>query len=501
MATHKDFKTFAVKYNKEFEIAGIHKMKKAELIKAIEDKLKKSRKEIRDEYKQLKNMVKVTKPKTTTVTKPKTTTVTKTKTRKLKYDETTLRKMYPILINAPLSTEAKKFTKAELDIAYTKAEKVLSTVEAGKWKEAYEDKYKQQEIKKKIRKEIFSKPKTKVKKEPVKKQPVKKEPKKKVVPKKAHNKFMKDLREQPINQTLVDKLDKPNINITKLGGQGFTVIAHYKQDGKKMTPLRIPLNVTNPELLKPEKERKKEEPKKKPAPKKEDEVRPIEKVPRKERQVQLIDAEKILKTKYGEFFAPLTDIKEVLPIMENVMDKLSNYKFNNKNKITENQIFKFYDDSKIPRPSDTGFDDFINDPKINFNNIPNYPTSINFNTTQINTITRRYRNNKFYFGENEVLQGFLLDASLMFLVYKDLYESNNKILKNINNLDIESTKLINGYLYMIDVLSKTKTYKIYLEYLHGKKKNNRKKILNYLKDNNISGSNIIKIDSVLQSKN
>ncbi len=61
MVTHIALKKFGVKYNKEFKIAGIHKMKKAELIKAIEDKLIKSRKEIKDEYKQLKNMVKVKK--------------------------------------------------------------------------------------------------------------------------------------------------------------------------------------------------------------------------------------------------------------------------------------------------------------------------------------------------------------------------------------------------------------------------------------------------------
>jgi len=61
MVTHIALKKFGVKYNKEFKIAGIHKMKKAELINAIEDKLKKSRKEIKDEYKQLKNMVKVKK--------------------------------------------------------------------------------------------------------------------------------------------------------------------------------------------------------------------------------------------------------------------------------------------------------------------------------------------------------------------------------------------------------------------------------------------------------
>jgi hypothetical protein len=69
MVTHLQLKKFGVKYNKEFKIAGINKMKKSELIKAIEDKLIKSRKEIKDEYKQLKNMVKVPKPKP--IPKPK----------------------------------------------------------------------------------------------------------------------------------------------------------------------------------------------------------------------------------------------------------------------------------------------------------------------------------------------------------------------------------------------------------------------------------------------
>ena len=58
MATHQDYKKFAVKYNKEFKIAGVHKMKKAELINAIEKRLYKSRTEIIDEYNKLKNMVK-----------------------------------------------------------------------------------------------------------------------------------------------------------------------------------------------------------------------------------------------------------------------------------------------------------------------------------------------------------------------------------------------------------------------------------------------------------
>ena len=57
MATNKDYRKFAVKYNKEFKIAGVHKMKKNDLINAIEERLSKSRKEIRDEYKQLKNIV------------------------------------------------------------------------------------------------------------------------------------------------------------------------------------------------------------------------------------------------------------------------------------------------------------------------------------------------------------------------------------------------------------------------------------------------------------
>jgi len=64
MATHQDYKKFAVKYNNEFKIAGVHKMKKADLINAIEEKLTKSRKEIRDEYKQLKQMKKENKTPT-----------------------------------------------------------------------------------------------------------------------------------------------------------------------------------------------------------------------------------------------------------------------------------------------------------------------------------------------------------------------------------------------------------------------------------------------------
>ena len=156
MVTHIALKKFGVKYNKEFKIAGIHKMKKAELINTIEDKLKKSRKEIRDEYKQLKNMVKVSKPKTTTVSKPKTTTVKKTKVRKLKYDEDTLRDMYPKLIGAFLTEQNSKYTKDELTIAYGKVDKVIkSSVEARKWKEAFEDKYPNKELKKEKLKKCF----------------------------------------------------------------------------------------------------------------------------------------------------------------------------------------------------------------------------------------------------------------------------------------------------------------------------------------------------------
>ena len=448
MATHTDYKKFAVKYNKEFKIAGVHKMNKTALINAIEEKLSKSRKEIRDEYKQLKNMVKEKKTPA-----PKKTPAKKTP--------------------APKKTPVKEETDYETDLSAFLVDD-----------------------------EPKPKPKPKPKPTP------KPKPKTKTMTIKYLNRYayMTGDSKQKFSES---DLKTYYYNVDKhLEGVQLSEWKRVYNDNRRVGKKKLKGKSEAPKKEQPKptpKPTPKPAPKKKVVPKKtqpkEDEVRPIEPVKKKEFN-PTFDTERLFKTKYGEFYAPLTDIEEVLPIMENVLDKLSNYKFDNENKITENQIFKFYDYSKIPRPSDTGFDDFINDPKSSLDNIPTYPTALNLNTTEIYTVIRKFINNKYYFGINEVIQGFLLDAGVMFYVFKDLYVSNNQILKNINNLDIKSTKLINGYLFMIDVLSKTKTYKIYLEYLHGKKKNNPKKMFNYLQKNNIAGSNIIKIDSVLNpSKN
>eukprot|EP01046_Picozoa_sp_COSAG06_P009254 COSAG06_NODE_480_length_15163_cov_50.478757_17_plen_361_part_00 len=118
-----------------------------------------------------------------TNTPVKKTKVKKTNVRKLKYDEETLRDMYPKLIGAFLTEQNKKYTKDELTIAYGKVDKVIqSKVEARKWKEAFDEKYPNKEIKQQKINKMFSKPKSKQKlKEP---KPVKK----KVVPKKKNNK-------------------------------------------------------------------------------------------------------------------------------------------------------------------------------------------------------------------------------------------------------------------------------------------------------------------------
>ena len=144
MATNKDYRKFAVKYNKEFKIAGVHKMKKNDLINAIEERLSKSRKEIRDEYKQLKNIVTVKKtPVKTPVKKPvEKTPVEKTPVKKeLIYNTKTLRQMLPILIDAPIASDVRKYTKSEIDIAYTKVDSILKGYELREWKEKYNDKY------------------------------------------------------------------------------------------------------------------------------------------------------------------------------------------------------------------------------------------------------------------------------------------------------------------------------------------------------------------------
>ena len=63
MATHQQYKNFVKKYNSEFGFRGYTKLKKQELINKIESVLDKSRKEIKDEYKKLKEMKKEAKPK------------------------------------------------------------------------------------------------------------------------------------------------------------------------------------------------------------------------------------------------------------------------------------------------------------------------------------------------------------------------------------------------------------------------------------------------------
>ena len=173
MASHTDYRKFAVKYNREFKIAGIHKMTKPDLINAIEDKLKKSRKEIRDEYKQLKNIKKekkepAQKPKPKPAQKPKPSP--KTDPTKITYNDRTLQKMLPQLIGASIASDAKIYTKDELTTAYQVADKVLTQFQAIEWKDAYDKKNKKSSQEKK--------------EEQVKKETIKKEPKKKKTNKK-----------------------------------------------------------------------------------------------------------------------------------------------------------------------------------------------------------------------------------------------------------------------------------------------------------------------------
>ena len=51
---HEDAKAFVRKYNSELSIKGYSKMRKDDLVKVIETTLKKSRKELQAEWKQLK---------------------------------------------------------------------------------------------------------------------------------------------------------------------------------------------------------------------------------------------------------------------------------------------------------------------------------------------------------------------------------------------------------------------------------------------------------------
>tara|TARA_R100000734_G_scaffold14425_1_gene10618 strand:- start:1267 stop:2253 length:987 start_codon:yes stop_codon:yes gene_type:complete len=114
MVTHLQLKKFGVKYNKEFKIAGIHKMKKAELIKAIENKLIKSRKEIKQEYKQLQN-TKKEKPKP----KPK-----------FKIDESKQPKTTPskIVMSRKPDLNTKKITPKKNDLNYSVLNKYFTYI-------------------------------------------------------------------------------------------------------------------------------------------------------------------------------------------------------------------------------------------------------------------------------------------------------------------------------------------------------------------------------------
>lgn len=67
---HKHLLNFTRKYNKEFAIKGYSKLRKAELQQKIESVLDKQRTEIKEEYKQLKEMKKETAVKKETKKKP-----------------------------------------------------------------------------------------------------------------------------------------------------------------------------------------------------------------------------------------------------------------------------------------------------------------------------------------------------------------------------------------------------------------------------------------------
>ena len=135
-----------------------------------------------------------------TNTPVKKTKVKKTKVRKLKYNEDTLRDMYPKLIGAFLTEQNKKYTKDELTIAYGKVDKVIqSKVEARKWKEAFDEKYPNKEIKQQKINKIFSKPKKTLSKiDKIKKE----EKKEKIIQKKKDDKELEkreNLSEQDYN--------------------------------------------------------------------------------------------------------------------------------------------------------------------------------------------------------------------------------------------------------------------------------------------------------------
>lgn len=497
MATHQDYKKFAVKYNREFKIAGIHKMKKTDLINAIEVKLKKSRKEIRDEYKQLKKMVKEKKPKP--AQKPKPKPEPKTDPNKITYNERTLQKMLPQLIGASIASDEKIYTKDEFTTAYQVADKVLTQFQAIEWKDAYDKKYK--------------KPKPSPVKKP-KKTPVKKEPKKKVVPKKAHNKFMKDLREQPINQTQVDKLDKPNINITKLEQLGFNTIAHYKQDGIRMKPLYISLNVSNPELLKPVEERKKAEPK--PAqdekvftgsnPKlikilkddykqskevtkffdKENKnesfyVGTLNKITQKGNKLLVETKEGVKRTIIlgtGKKTAkPVEDQQKLLEPVYKQLTKFIDDLKQDKSKITVAKLDKFYKDNKYNLPSDkkiSSFDIVDNNRDLDFENIFIGGASIFLPLDIKQMLLKRYPSKSKIIKDKNIMEDLyyylFADPRKLTTFIKDFYRFDNKIKNNLDKLTPEDTLFINDYLRFRSYLTAQKPFIVYNKFITDKLK-------------------------------
>ncbi len=157
MPTHTDYKKFAVKYNREFKIAGVHKMKKADLINAIEEKLSKSRKEIRDEYKKLKNMVKEKKQVTKKQVVTKKPVVTKKQVVKKKDDKelklkSNLSKMlYDKMFSYMTGSSKKSYTEDELLFAYKYKDHFLDGDQLSEWKRVYNDKRRVGKTKKKIK--------------------------------------------------------------------------------------------------------------------------------------------------------------------------------------------------------------------------------------------------------------------------------------------------------------------------------------------------------------
>tara|TARA_R100000541_G_scaffold55720_1_gene64744 strand:+ start:2509 stop:4005 length:1497 start_codon:yes stop_codon:yes gene_type:complete len=218
MATHTAYKKFAVKYNREFKIAGVHKMKKADLIDAIEERLKKSRKEIRDEYKQLKNMVKKEKPiikKEKPIIKKKKPIIKK----KISKKDDEMINMFAFMVG-----DTKKdvlYTKAQLKKGFNNVDKLLSGVQASEWKRVYNE--------------------TQIKKTPApapKKTPVKKQTKKQ---KDTHNLLLNSLKEMNVDKKEIEHLSNPFINIISIFQDKQKLKVEYKfKDSIQIRTINLP---------------------------------------------------------------------------------------------------------------------------------------------------------------------------------------------------------------------------------------------------------------------